>query len=243
MRAIALELLISFFGSESGFRKNTKSTVFQELGDSSCSKRRAWKHFVDHKSSRQSCLIISVTIEFSGTLTLSSATSTSTVISAILFRPLCHACHPRPMIISSCFSVVSSSSPFCSSQGLCSSSVRTALSSVNVPSTYSSVGGLFLSTSFFPDLRLHLTASLARACLACTRKTFLSIGLLFMAAALSRVITYSGIFLFGIMCHRHCGEVDRLRRTLYLLLVFIEAIPVFVPSPSQSSQALSCLRR
>ena len=70
--AIALYLLIPFLGSASGFRRNTKFTIVQDLGGrrrrrgegrSSSLINRSWKHLVISQFSGGSCLIISLTTE------------------------------------------------------------------------------------------------------------------------------------------------------------------------------------
>ena len=63
------------------------------------------------------------------------------------------------------------------------SSFHTALSSVKLPSTYNSFSGLLYGI-LLHGIRLHFTARLARACLACLLRTFRSTGLSLMAAPL-----------------------------------------------------------
>ena len=125
---------------------------------------------------------------------------------------------------SSSISIVSSTSLYTCSQWHCNFSFQVVLSSVNFPSTCSSFMGLLFGV-LFPSIRLHCTACLDRAYLACLFSENFSFNRSF--APCCSFLAFGHLIwmcLFGVMSHGFCGTVDRVGRLRNLFLNFNQAL-------------------
>ena len=90
-------------------------------------------------------------------------------------------------------------------------------------------------------IRLHFTARLARACLACLLRTFRSTGLSLMAAPLCCFSHLQETICSALCARRPWGKVDRIRRQLCLPLYLLKDVDFFCPFFSRQLHRELCL--
>ena len=117
------------------------------------------------------------------------------------------------LILSSCSSIVASTSTYTSSRCLCSSSFWVALSSVKLPATYSSFNGFLFQKLFsWHQAAFHIVSG---RCLSCLSSVIFSFNRSFAPRnSFLAICPLIQKCLFCALCHYPGGDVDCLRRSI-----------------------------